>query len=66
MIKAIIDDEKRLMCVCCLAEGEYGLSGVCTGLPVRLGKNGIEEIVKLDLDREELESLRSSAIKHKT
>jgi len=61
MIKAIAGDEKRLMSVSCLAQGEYGMSGVCTGLPVKLGKNGIEEIVKLDLEPRELEALQRSA-----
>lgn len=61
MIKAIANDEKSLMSVSCLAEGEFGLSGICTGLPVRLGRNGIEEIVQLDLADDEIESLKRSA-----
>ncbi len=61
MIKAIAHDEKRLISVSCIAQGEYGLNGVNTGLPVKLGKNGIDEIVKLDLDAAELESLKRSA-----
>ncbi len=61
MIKTILKDEKRLMSVSCLANGEYGLSGVCTGLPVRLGRNGIEEIVELQIDESESEGLRRAA-----
>lgn len=61
MIKAIANDEKSLMSVSCLAEGEFGLSGICTGLPVKLGRNGIEEIVQLDLADDEIESLKRSA-----
>ncbi|MDB4349858.1 malate dehydrogenase, partial [Omnitrophica bacterium] len=60
MIKAIANDEKRLMSASCVAEGEYGLSGVCTGLPIKLGKNGIEEIVQLNLNPRESESLKKS------
>lgn len=61
MIKAIVNDEKKTISVSCLAEGEYGLNDVCTGLPVILGKDGIEEIVELDLPKDELEALQSSA-----
>lgn len=65
MIKAIANDERRLMSVSCLAEGEYDISGVCTGLPVRLGKDGIEEVVILKLTDAELDRLKNSAIKIK-
>jgi malate dehydrogenase len=61
MIKAIARNENRLMSVSCVAQGEYGLDGVSTGLPVRLGKGGISEIAKLDLTKEELDALRKSA-----
>ena len=42
-------------------EGEYGLSDLCIGVPVVLGKNGIEEIIELDLDPEDLAHLTESA-----
>lgn len=61
MIKSIIKDEKTLASVSCMANGEYGLSNICIGLPVLLGKNGIEKIVTLKLDREELDALKKSA-----
>lgn len=61
MVKAIINDEKRLFSVSSFAEGEYGIKDVCIGLPVRLGKNGIEEFVDLKLDPDEITSLRNSA-----
>ena len=60
MIRAIAKDEKRLMSVSCLAQGEYGLNDVCTGLPVRLGSEGIEKIVDLKLSQKELDSLKRS------
>jgi malate dehydrogenase len=61
MIKAIARDEKKIMSVSCMANGEYGLNDVCTGLPVKLGKGGIEEVVKLDLPEDELGALQRSA-----
>jgi malate dehydrogenase len=42
-------------------EGEYGENDICIGVPVILGKNGIEEIVKLDLNAEEKELFAKSA-----
>ena len=44
-----------------LLEGEYGLNDLCIGVPVILGKNGIESIVQVDLDKFELEKLALSA-----
>jgi malate dehydrogenase len=42
-------------------EGEYGESDICIGVPVILGKNGVEEIVKLDLNAEEKDLFAKSA-----
>lgn len=61
MAEAVIRDKKEVICTCCYLEGEYGLSGLCLGIPARLGKNGVEEIVKLDLTKEELSQLHSAA-----
>ena len=44
-----------------LLDGEYGLSDLCIGVPVLLGKNGIEKIVEIDLDDAEKEKLTTSA-----
>ena len=44
-----------------LLEGEYGLSDLCLGVPVILGKNGIESIITLDLSSEEMDHLKQSA-----
>ena len=44
-----------------LLEGEYGMSDLCIGVPVVLGKNGIEKIIEIDLDDEEKEKLAESA-----
>jgi len=61
MIKAIIADDDKILSVSCLAQGEYGISGVFTGLPVRLGRKGIKEIVKLNIEADELKALKESA-----
>lgn len=51
MVDSIINDRKRLVCVSVIPDGEYGLKDISIGLPVVLGKNGIEKIIELDLDR---------------
>ncbi len=61
MIEAILLDEKRVLPCCVYLDGEYGIKGVCAGVPVKLGKNGVEEIVEIKLLPEELEALRRSA-----
>ncbi|MEE8360484.1 MAG: malate dehydrogenase [Candidatus Omnitrophota bacterium] len=61
MIKVIVKNEMKLMPVSCFAKGEYGINDVCTGLPVILGKNGIEEVIQLKLDPEEEAALKKAA-----
>lgn len=53
MVEAILGDQKRLLPVCALLEGEYGVNGFYVGVPVVLGSKGIESIVQMDLDAEE-------------
>jgi malate dehydrogenase len=45
-----------------LLEGEFGLNDLCVGIPVILGKNGIEKIVEIKLDEAELSQLQESAV----
>jgi malate dehydrogenase len=53
MAKAIVDDTKEVLAASAYLEGEYGLSGLCIGVPVRLGAEGVEKIYELKLsDRE--------------
>ena len=54
-------DEGRLLPCSALLEGEYGLKGVFCGVPVRLGRKGILEIVELKLTAEEKKALSQSA-----
>jgi|TARA_B100001996_G_C18663051_1_gene593824 malate dehydrogenase len=61
MAESVLNDRKRMLPCSALLNGEYGLKDVYIGVPVLLGKNGVEKIVELDLEQEELESLQSSA-----
>jgi malate dehydrogenase len=61
MVDAIMLDEKRVLPCTALLEGEYGIEGLYMGVPVKLGRGGIEEIVELDLSDDERSALRGSA-----
>jgi malate dehydrogenase len=61
MVRAIVHDEKQLLPVCAWTSGEYGISDVYVGVPARLGAKGVEEIVELDLNDDELAKLRAAA-----
>ncbi|RLI87047.1 MAG: malate dehydrogenase [Archaeoglobales archaeon] len=61
MIRAIIEDTKEEVPASVVLQGEYGISDVSVGVPVILGKNGVERIVEYSLSEEELEALRNSA-----
>ncbi|HXY84291.1 MAG TPA: malate dehydrogenase [Gaiellaceae bacterium] len=61
MVDAIMLDEKRVLPCTAYLEGEYGIDGLYIGVPVKLGRGGIEEIVELDLSDDERRSLEASA-----
>ncbi len=61
MVDAIILDKKDILPCAAYLEGEYGISGVVVGVPVKLGKNGIEQIIELELTPEEDAALKKSA-----
>lgn len=61
MVAAILRDENRILPASVRLQGEYGLDDVFVGVPVRLGKGGVEEIIELDLSEQELKALRASA-----
>lgn len=61
IIKIIAKDEKRTVGICACLNGEYGLKDVCIGVPARLGRNGIEKIVELELNKKEKDSFSKSA-----
>ncbi len=62
MVEAIIKDQKRIFPVCAWLQGEYGEKDVYLGVPVVLGKNGIEKIIELRLNTEEKKLLTDSAV----
>jgi len=61
MVEAIVRDAKRVVPVCALLNGEYGMKDIYLGVPVILGKKGIEKIIELDLNAEEKAALADSA-----
>jgi len=61
MVDAIILDEKKILPCAAYLEGEYGISGVVVGVPVKLGENGIEQIIELKLTSQEDAALKKSA-----
>jgi len=62
MVEAIVKDQRRVFPVCSLLNGEYGLDNIYLGVPVILGKNGIERIIEVDLNDEEKKLLNESAV----
>lgn len=61
MVEAIVRDQKRIFPVCAWLTGQYGLSNIYLGVPVKLGKDGIEEIIELQLNDDEKALLNESA-----
>lgn len=61
MVEAIIQDKKEVLPCAAYLQGEYGIKDVVIGVPVKLGKDGIEEIVEFELTDEEKEALQNSA-----
>lgn len=60
MAEAIVRDQRRVFPVCVKLEGEYGIDNCYLGVPVVLGKNGVEKIIELDLNEEEMKLLEIS------
>jgi malate dehydrogenase len=61
LVQAIACDQKKLFPCSTLLEGEYGLDDLCIGVPVVLGRNGIEKIVSLELNEAEKAKMKESA-----
>ena len=61
MVEAIAKDTKDVLPVCAWTTGEYGIRDVYVGVPARIGRGGVEEIVELDLNDDELARLRQAA-----
>jgi malate dehydrogenase len=60
MVEAILKDQRRILPVCIKLEGEYGINDCYLGVPVILGKNGIEKVIELKLNAEEQEAMQTS------
>ncbi len=61
VIESIIRDQKRILPCSVLLEGEYGIYDTCTGVPVMIGKDGVEKIVNIPLSNSDLYKLQKSA-----
>ena len=61
MVAAVLRDERRILPTSVLLEGQYGLSDVFVGVPAVLGRNGVEQVIELELEDAELDALRRSA-----
>jgi malate dehydrogenase len=62
MVEAILLDQNRIFPVCAHIDGEYGIDNLYIGVPVKLGKNGIKEVIEVELTEKETELLHQSAI----
>lgn len=61
MVEAILLDRKRVLPTCVYLEGEYGLNGIYMGVPAKLGAEGVEQVIEIDLTSEERSELDRSA-----
>jgi malate dehydrogenase len=60
MVESIIRDKKKILPCAAYLEGEYGINDLYFGVPIKLGANGVEEIIEIDLTDEEKEMLKNS------
>jgi malate dehydrogenase len=61
MVNAILGDTGDVLPTCAWTSGQYGIEDVYLGVPARLGKGGVTDIVELDLNEDELTQLREAA-----
>lgn len=61
MVRSILQDKKETIASCVLLKGEYGIKDVFVGVPVVLGRNGVEKVIELQLTPEEFQALKTSA-----
>ena len=66
IVRAIAKDEKKTLGVSAYLNGEYGIKDICIGVPCRIGKNGIEQVVELQLSAQEKEKLSACALSLQT
>jgi malate dehydrogenase len=61
MAEAIVKDKKRILPCAAYLQGEYGMEGLFLGVPCKLGRNGLEQVIEVELTSEEREALERSA-----
>ena len=61
LVDSIINDRKSILCASAYLTGQYGLQDLCVGVPVKIGRLGIEEIIEVNLDKKEKSAFLSSA-----
>ena len=61
MVEAVLLDKKRILPACAYLEGEYGINGLCVGVPVKLGASGMEQVIEITLTDDEQAALNRSA-----
>ena len=61
MVEAVLLDKKRILPCCAFLEGEYGINGLCVGVPVKLGAGGMEQVIEIGLTESENTALKNSA-----
>ena len=60
MVESIVKDKKKILPCAAYMEGEYGIKDLYFGVPIKLGANGVEEIIEIDLTDEEKEMIKNS------
>jgi malate dehydrogenase len=61
MVAAVLQDKKKILPCAVLLQGEYGLSGLFVGVPAKLGRRGVEQVIELELTADEKAELEKSA-----
>jgi len=61
MVDAILKDKRKILPCAAFLQGEYGLNNLFVGVPVKLGRNGIEQIIEIKLEADEQAALQKSA-----
>ena len=61
MVEAILLDKKRIIPGCAYLEGEFGINGLCVGVPIKVGAGGMEQVIEIKLTDEEQKALEASA-----
>ena len=61
MVEAILLDKKRILPGCAYLEGEFGINGLCVGVPVKVGAGGMEQVIEIRLTDDEQKALEGSA-----